>query len=116
MSIRIAVQTEDFDVSALQAELADGRTSIGGIASFVGLVRSEVEHPVTCLELEHYPPVPLAAGSALRRPGSRIDHAGTAGDCPGEPVGFRSGIGYRDGYGPFQGEPQPLPPRLPVRP
>ena len=55
MTIRISVQTEDFDPTVLQAELSAGCTAIGAIASFVGLVRSQSAQPITRLELEHYP-------------------------------------------------------------
>ncbi len=38
------------------AELVKGRFDIGGLASFIGLVRSESEEgPITELRLEHYP-------------------------------------------------------------
>lgn len=55
MSVRVAVQEADFDVSALQAELTDGSPTIGAVANFVGLVRSSADDPVSGLELEHYP-------------------------------------------------------------
>jgi molybdopterin synthase catalytic subunit len=52
----IRIQTEDFDIAAEIAALRDGRTDLGAIASFVGLVR---DHPsgghVTAMTLEHYP-------------------------------------------------------------
>jgi molybdopterin synthase catalytic subunit len=55
VKIRISVQHEDFDPTALQSELTAGRAEIGAVASFVGLVRSRPEEPVEGLELEHYP-------------------------------------------------------------
>jgi molybdopterin synthase catalytic subunit len=55
VNIRISVQTEDFDPTALQSELSAQNTEAGAIASFVGLVRSRPDEPVTRLELEHYP-------------------------------------------------------------
>ena len=36
----IRVQTEDFDVGAELARLTAGRTDVGGVASFVGIVRA----------------------------------------------------------------------------
>jgi molybdopterin synthase catalytic subunit len=58
----IRVQEEDFDVSAELAALTDGRTDIGGVATFIGLVRNfvepgtgETEAPVAAMTLEHYP-------------------------------------------------------------
>jgi molybdopterin synthase catalytic subunit len=52
----IRVQREDFDIGAELARLAAGNPRIGGIASFVGLVRDlgGADH-VSALTLEHYP-------------------------------------------------------------
>ena len=55
MSFKVTVQQDDFDVGALQLELASGNTAVGALASFVGFVRSEPGDPVLQLELEHYP-------------------------------------------------------------
>jgi molybdopterin synthase catalytic subunit len=52
----IRVQREDFDVGAELAALSDGKTNIGGIASFVGLVRDIAGgERVAAMTLEHYP-------------------------------------------------------------
>lgn len=51
----IRVQREPFDVGAELAALAAGRTDIGAIASFVGLVRDQADGPITAMTLEHYP-------------------------------------------------------------
>jgi molybdopterin synthase catalytic subunit len=52
----IRVQREDFDVGAELDRLARGNRRVGGIASFVGLVRDiGGNDPVTALTLEHYP-------------------------------------------------------------
>jgi molybdopterin synthase catalytic subunit len=52
----IRVQREDFDVGAELDRLAGGNTRIGGIASFVGLVRElGGGEAVRALTLEHYP-------------------------------------------------------------
>lgn len=48
----IRVQTEDFDVGLELARLTEGRADVGGVASFVGLVRGE---GVGAMTLEHYP-------------------------------------------------------------
>jgi molybdopterin synthase catalytic subunit len=56
--IIVKVQAEDFDMGAELADLAAGGHGhgIGGIASFVGLVRDRHgDTPVTALTLEHYP-------------------------------------------------------------
>ena len=56
MSTTIRVQREDFDVGAELDALSRGKTVIGGIASFVGLVRDIAGgQPITAMTLEHYP-------------------------------------------------------------
>jgi molybdopterin synthase catalytic subunit len=51
----IRVQEERFDVGAELAALSAGRTDIGALASFVGLVRAHGSPPITAMTLEHYP-------------------------------------------------------------
>jgi molybdopterin synthase catalytic subunit len=52
----IRVQQQDFDVGAEIAVLRKGRTDIGAIAAFVGLVRDHAGgREVTSMTLEHYP-------------------------------------------------------------
>jgi molybdopterin synthase catalytic subunit len=52
----IRVQREDFDVGAELERLAAGNPRIGGIASFIGLVRDMGgADRVAALTLEHYP-------------------------------------------------------------
>jgi molybdopterin synthase catalytic subunit len=52
----IRVQREDFDAGAEIAAMSRGRHRIGGVASFVGLVRGEAgAGPVGAMTLEHYP-------------------------------------------------------------
>src|ERR1700751_1523210 len=52
----IRVQREDFDVGAELERLATGKRRIGGVASFVGLVRDMGGNGhVAALTLEHYP-------------------------------------------------------------
>jgi molybdopterin synthase catalytic subunit len=51
----IRVQREDFDVGAELAALTEGKTGIGGVASFVGLVRDIAgDKPIGAMTLEHY--------------------------------------------------------------
>jgi molybdopterin synthase catalytic subunit len=50
----IRVQSENFDLAAEQASLADGRTDIGAVVTFTGLCRDE-QGSLAALELEHYP-------------------------------------------------------------
>jgi molybdopterin synthase catalytic subunit len=51
----IRVQQQPFDVGAELAALTAGRTDIGGLASFVGVVRAHGGEPITAMTLEHYP-------------------------------------------------------------
>ena len=52
----IRVQREDFDIGAELERLADGNHRIGGVASFIGLVRDMGgSDRVSALTLEHYP-------------------------------------------------------------
>src|SRR5436305_14617638 len=96
----IRVQREDFDVGAELESLATGNPRIGGLASFVGLVRDlGGSDQVSALTLEHYPGMtekrladieaeanrrwPLAASLIIHRygrlePGDRIVLVATA--------------------------------------
>ena len=52
----IRVQREDFDVGAEIERLSIGRHAIGGIVSFVGVVRQNAHGPrLDAMTLEHYP-------------------------------------------------------------
>jgi molybdopterin synthase catalytic subunit len=52
----IRVQREDFDIGAEIAALTEGRHAIGGVASFIGLVRDVAGGTaVGAMTLEHYP-------------------------------------------------------------
>ncbi len=52
----IRVQREDFDIGAELAALTRGRTGIGGVTSFIGLVRDMAgDQRITAMSLEHYP-------------------------------------------------------------
>ena len=56
--VHIKVQTEDFDVGAEIAAMTAGRTDIGGIGCFVGIVRADARgerSKVIGMTLEHYP-------------------------------------------------------------
>jgi molybdopterin synthase catalytic subunit len=54
--ISVRVQAADFDLSHETAALTHGRTDIGGIASFVGVVRGTAGgRDITEMTLEHYP-------------------------------------------------------------
>ena len=52
----VRVQSEPFDPAAELASFARGRSDVGGVSTFVGLVRDEhAGEPVTAMTLEHYP-------------------------------------------------------------
>ncbi len=52
----IKVQEEDFDVGEEFSRMTIGKTAIGGLASFVGLVRDhDGDEQITSMTLEHYP-------------------------------------------------------------
>jgi len=52
----IRVQAEDFDIGAELAALTDGNHGIGGLCSFVGLVRDMAgDADISAMTLEHYP-------------------------------------------------------------
>src|SRR5882724_9046041 len=96
----IRVQLEDFDVGAELTRLTAGRTDVGGVASFIGLVRDLAGGAeVGAMTLEHYPGMtekklaeieaeakrrwPLAASLIIHRygrlePGERIVLVATA--------------------------------------
>jgi molybdopterin synthase catalytic subunit len=64
--MKIAVQTEAFDLGAEVDAMRKGRTDIGAIASFVGLARDLNEgSDVTAMTLEHYPGMTEKALAAL---------------------------------------------------
>ena len=96
----IRVQREDFDVGAELVRLSEGNRGIGGVASFVGLVRDVAGgETIGAMTLEHYPGMtekklaeiereaqrrwPLAASLIIHRygrlePGDRIVLVATA--------------------------------------
>jgi molybdopterin synthase catalytic subunit len=52
----VRVQREDFDVGAEISRLTAGRTDIGAVVTFTGLVRgNSTGRPVAAMTLEHYP-------------------------------------------------------------
>lgn len=59
--IAVRVQSEPFDLAAETAALTHGRTDIGALVTFTGLVRGETG--AGALTLEHYPAM---TGKALR--------------------------------------------------
>lgn len=62
----VRVQREDFDPGVELAALLDGRRDIGGVVSFVGLVRDFSDaRDVGALTLEHYPGMTEKALAAI---------------------------------------------------
>jgi molybdopterin synthase catalytic subunit len=51
----IRVQRETFDLGAALQGLTDGNTAVGGLCSFVGLVRDMPPGSLSAMTLEHYP-------------------------------------------------------------
>ena len=51
----VSVQTDDFDIGRSLAELTEGRTDIGALVTFTGLVRDMPGGGLQAMELEHYP-------------------------------------------------------------
>ena len=52
----IFVQTEDFDLGDELKKMTAGKTNIGGLCSFVGLVRDIADNDtISAMTLEHYP-------------------------------------------------------------
>ncbi|MCW5751613.1 MAG: molybdenum cofactor biosynthesis protein MoaE [Alphaproteobacteria bacterium] len=64
----IRVQQDDFDPGAEIARIAAGNTRVGGVASFVGLVRDMAgESSISAMTLEHYPGMTEKALAAIER-------------------------------------------------
>jgi molybdopterin synthase catalytic subunit len=54
--VGVRVQHEDFDVGAEVKALTAGRTDIGAVVTFTGIVRSSNDgQPLQAMSLEHYP-------------------------------------------------------------
>jgi molybdopterin synthase catalytic subunit len=51
----VSVQTEDFDIGQAVRDLTGGRTDIGALVTFTGLVRDAADGSLEAMELEHYP-------------------------------------------------------------
>lgn len=67
MKPHIRIQQEDFDLNDEIEALTNGRTDVGGVASFVGVVRGDDN--LQSLTLEHYP------GMTEREIGSHVEEA-----------------------------------------
>lgn len=64
----IRVQSENFDLAAEIAALTRGKAGIGGVVSFIGLVRDVSDGaPVAAMTLEHYPGMTEKQLAAIER-------------------------------------------------
>ncbi len=61
MTPSVQVQAAPFDAGAAMAALLAGRTDVGGVGCFVGVVRDDPARPLRHLVLEHYPGMTEAA-------------------------------------------------------
>ena len=62
----VRVQPDPFDAGAELARLLAGRTDIGGIGCFVGVVRGTAKgQPIAAMTLEHYPAMTERALAAI---------------------------------------------------
>ena len=84
MKPHIRIQQEDFDLNDEIDALTDGRTDIGGVASFVGVVRGD-DH-LTSLTLEHYP------GMTEREIASHVEEAAKRWPLLGATIVHRVGM------------------------
>lgn len=57
----VRVQAADFSPGAELDALLAGVPGVGGIGSFIGVVRSNAERPIRSMTLEHYPAMTLPA-------------------------------------------------------
>ena len=68
MAAHISIQHEDFDIADEVAALSAGRSDIGAVATFSGLVRGDDD--LTAMTLEHYP------GMTEREIAAHVEEAG----------------------------------------
>ena len=59
--MRISVQEAPFDLGAQTARFAAGRTDMGALVTFTGVVRDLPGDPLKLMEIEHYPGMTQAA-------------------------------------------------------
>ena len=82
----VEIQTEPFDIAAIQDQLRAENPAIGALVSFVGLMRDINEgDPVSRMTLEHYPGMTEKALQAI------VDEAGERWDLLGIRVVHRVG-------------------------
>ena len=62
--MRVAVQSEPFDIGAESAGFAAGRTDMGAVVTFTGIVR-DTDGRLERMEIEHYPGMTERAIAAI---------------------------------------------------
>ncbi len=55
MSVRVALQEQDFDIAAETAAITQSRLDVGAVVAFTGICRTDADDPVVAMSLEHYP-------------------------------------------------------------
>ncbi|SFA91054.1 molybdopterin synthase subunit MoaE [Poseidonocella pacifica] len=69
--MRIVVQEDRFDIGAETAAFAAGRTDMGAIVTFTGIVREIAESPLEAMVIEHYPGMTEKALTEIAQEASR---------------------------------------------
>ena len=83
---KIVIQSEPFDVAAIQDELRENNSSVGAVVTFLGLMRDMNEgDQVSTMYLEHYP------GMTEKALGEILDEAQRRWDLIGVRVVHRVG-------------------------
>ncbi len=59
--MRVSVQETPFDLGRESAEFAAGRSDMGAVVTFTGIVRDLPDDPLEAMEIEHYPGMTEAA-------------------------------------------------------
>lgn len=63
--MRIAVQSDAFDMGAEASAFAAGLPQVGAIVTFTGIVRDSAQGDLTAMEIEHYPGMTERAIAAI---------------------------------------------------
>jgi len=63
--MRVAIQSEPFDLGAESAAFASGASGAGAVVTFTGLVRNTAKGNLTTMRIEHYPGMTQRAITAI---------------------------------------------------
>ena len=69
--MRIVVQEAPFDLGDVTREFALGRSDVGAIVTFTGVVRDTTDGALQAMEIEHYPGMTEAALGAIAKEASQ---------------------------------------------